>query len=196
MNALTRGMTLAVAGGGVVLTAVMMTTRDANPTAAPRERSAASARSSSGRGAQTSEFALDDVNLELLQRTPATLDEPGRNPFRFEAKAAPAPSSTTGAPPTGPAAPTTPTTSTTPQPTVPAGPPPLPPIPLRFIGLVEAPTQVGRIAIMSDGKGNVFYGKEGDTIEGRYRMLKIGADVVELAYVDGRGRQTIRLSGQ
>ena len=191
MNALTRGMTLAVAGGGVVLTAVMMTTRDANPTAAPRERPAASARSSSGRGAQTSEFALDDVNLELLQRTPATLDEPGRNPFRFEAKAAPAPPPTTAAaPPSGPAAPATP------QPTVPAGPPPLPPIPLRFIGLVEAPTQVGRIAIMSDGKGNVFYGKEGDTIEGRYRMLKIGADVVELAYVDGRGRQTIRLSGQ
>ena len=199
MSVLNRRMMLAVAGGGVVLTAVMMTTRDANPPAAPRERPAATARSSSGRGAQTSEFALDDVNLELLQRTPAALDEPDRNPFRFEGKAAPAPSPTTGAPPTGPAAPTpptTPTTPTTPQPTVPAGPPPLPPIPLRFIGLVEAPTQVGRVAIMSDGKGNVFYGKEGDTIEGRYRMLKIGADVVELAYVDGRGRQTIRLSGQ
>lgn len=194
MNALSRGMTLAIAGGGVVLTAVIMTTRDANPPAAPRERPAATARSSSGRGAQTSEVALDDLNLERLQRTPATLDEPDRNPFRFEAKAAPAPllksESVASARGAAPAAPTTP------QSVVPAGPPPPPPISLRFIGLVEAPTQVGRVAIMSDGKGNVFYGKEGDTIEGRYRMLKIGADVVELAYVDGRGRQTIRLSGQ
>jgi len=193
MRVLNRGMTLAVAGGGVVLTAVMMTTRDTNPTAAPRERPAATARSSSGRGAQTSAVALDDVHLELLRRTPAALDEPDRNPFRFEAKAAPAAPPKPVALPTGPAASTTPAT---PQPSVPAGPPPLPPIPLRFIGVVEAPTQVGRVAIMSDGKGNVFYGKEGDTIEGRYRMLKIGADVVELAYVDGRGRQTIRLSGQ
>jgi hypothetical protein len=78
----------------------------------------------------------------------------------------------------------------------PAGPPPPPPIALRFIGLVEAPGQAGRVAILSDGRGNVFYGKEGDTVEGRYRMLKIGPDAVELSYVDGRGRQTIRLSGQ
>ena len=46
------------------------------------------------------------------------------------------------------------------------------------------------------GRGNVVYGKEGDTIEGRYRLLKVGADAVELAYIDGRGRQTVRLAGQ
>lgn len=189
MSVLNRGTTLAVAGGGAVLTVVMMITRDATPTAAPRERPAATARSS-GRAAQASEVALDDVHLELLRRTPATLEEPDRNPFRFEAKEAPPSASKPDALPTGPAA------AAAPQPVAPAGPPPLPAIPLRFIGLVEAPTQAGRVAIMSDGKGNVFYGKEGDTIEGRYRMLKIGADVVELAYVDGRGRQTIRLSGQ
>ena len=50
--------------------------------------------------------------------------------------------------------------------------------------------------MLSDGRGNVFYGKEGDTIEGRYRMVKIDREVIELSYVDGRGRQTIRLSGQ
>ena len=82
------------------------------------------------------------------------------------------------------------------SPPVPTGPPPPPPITLRFIGLVEAPSQAGRVAILSDGRGNVVYGKEGDTIEGRYRLLKVGVDAVELAYVDGRGRQTIRLSGQ
>ena len=38
--------------------------------------------------------------------------------------------------------------------------------------------------------------KEGDIIEGRYRVLRIGTDSADLIYVDGRGRQTIRLSGQ
>ena len=30
----------------------------------------------------------------------------------------------------------------------------------------------------------------------RYRVLRVGADSLDLAYADGRGRQTIRLSGQ
>jgi hypothetical protein len=78
----------------------------------------------------------------------------------------------------------------------PQGPPPPPPIPLRFIGLVDAPSQAGRVAILSDGRGNVFYGKEGDIIEGRYRLLRVGPDAAEISFTDGRGRQTIRLSGQ
>jgi hypothetical protein len=79
---------------------------------------------------------------------------------------------------------------------VPAGPPPPPPIPLRLIGMLNAPTQAGRVAVFSDGRGNTFNGREGDIIEGRYRLLRIGADNVEVAYTDGRGRQVIRLSGQ
>jgi aryl carrier-like protein len=39
-------------------------------------------------------------------------------------------------------------------------------------------------------------GREGDTVDGRYRMLRVGLDSIEMAYLDGRGRQTIRLSGQ
>lgn len=39
-------------------------------------------------------------------------------------------------------------------------------------------------------------GREGDIIEGRYRVLKVGLDTLEIAYADGRGRQTLRLSGQ
>jgi hypothetical protein len=62
--------------------------------------------------------------------------------------------------------------------------------------MLNAPTQAGRVAVLSDGRGNVFNGREGDIIEGRYRLLKIGAESVELAYADGRGRQVIRLSGQ
>ena len=41
-----------------------------------------------------------------------------------------------------------------------------------------------------------MHGKEGDIIDGRYRILKIGTESIEMAYVDGRGRQTIRLTGQ
>jgi hypothetical protein len=29
-----------------------------------------------------------------------------------------------------------------------------------------------------------------------YQILKIGAESIELAYADGRGRQTIRMTGQ
>jgi hypothetical protein len=64
------------------------------------------------------------------------------------------------------------------------------------IGLLNAPAQAGRVAILSDGRGNVLTGREGDIIEGRYRLLKIGADSVEMTYTDGRGRQVIRLTGQ
>jgi hypothetical protein len=66
---------------------------------------------------------------------------------------------------------------------------------LKFIGLVEAPESDARIAILSDGRGAPVYGREGDTILGRYRILHIGTESVEMAYLDGRGRQTIRLSG-
>ena len=69
------------------------------------------------------------------------------------------------------------------------------PIPVKFFGLVELRGGV-RVAAFTNTRGNTFYGKEGDIIEGRYRLLRISADSVELAYLDGRGRQTIRLTGQ
>ena len=84
------------------------------------------------------------------------------------------------------------------MPVAPAGPPPPPPlapITLKFIGIVDAPSHGEKIAILSDGRNAPFYGKEGAIIEGRYRILKIGVESVELAYADGRGRQTIRLTG-
>jgi len=60
-----------------------------------------------------------------------------------------------------------------------------------FVGFL-----VGYEALLSDGRGNAFYGKEGDIIEGRYRLLRVGPDSADLSFTDGRGRQTIRLSGQ
>jgi hypothetical protein len=81
-------------------------------------------------------------------------------------------------------------------PTGPPPPPPPPPIPFKFIGLVDAPGQSAKkIAVLSDGRNVPLYGREGDIIEGRYRILRIGAESIEMEYVDGRGRQTIRLAG-
>jgi hypothetical protein len=50
--------------------------------------------------------------------------------------------------------------------------------------------------VLSDGRNNVFNVREGEVVEGRYRVLRVGNDSADLVYLDGRGRQTIRLSGQ
>ena len=174
------------AGVAAILLVTVVLGRDGDVVpGTPAARRVPNARTASGGPAVT------DLKLELLQQAREDLGEPGRDPFRFQARQA--------APRPAPAAPPPETSTSRPViagPPVPAGPPPVPPIALRFIGLVEAPTQAGRVAILSDGRGNVVYGREGDTIEGRYRLLRVGADAVELAYVDGRGRQTVRLAGQ
>ena len=170
--------------GAILLVTVMMA-RDKEPgdtTAAPVRRGNAPARA-------PGEVPVADVKLELLQQTRPELEEAERNLFRFQARPAPPAPSRPRAQPTAPA-------PAAPPVTVPSGPPPPPTIALRFIGLVDAPSQAGRVAIFSDGRGNVFYGKEGDIIEGRYKVLKVSPDATELSYIDGRGRQTIRLSGQ
>ena len=82
-------------------------------------------------------------------------------------------------------------------PAVPTGPPPPPPIPpitLKFIGVISSDS-IGKIAGLSDGKF-VYRGREGQTIEGRYRIVKIGEESIQIEYVNGTGRQTIRLSGK
>jgi hypothetical protein len=180
MTRTARRALLAVAGAAAVGVIALTIDRDEVPATASSGRSAR-ASATSGAGDQE---PVADLRLERLQGKRGELDEPQRDPFRFRPKPPPP------APPPvlKPAAPV--------APPPPAGPPPLPPIPLRFIGLVDAPTQTGRLAIVSDGRGNVFYGKEGDTIEGRYRMLRVAPDAIDLAYLDGRGRQTIRLTGQ
>ncbi len=122
-----------------------------------------------------------DVDLDRLQRAREGAARVTRDPFRFRPRPAPT---------------TRPSSRVAPAVPVVTGPPPLPPIPLRFIGLIETVQRSGRVAMLSDGRGAVMSGREGDIIEGRYRVLRIGTDSLELAYADGRGRQTIRLSGQ
>lgn len=129
--------------------------------------------------------AAPDVKLHALDAEPPPPDEDTqRDLFRFQTRRVPqasgAPRPSGGAPAADrPAAPSVPS---------------LPPIAMRYIGLVEAPEQSQKIAILSDGRG-IYQGREGDIIEGRYRILRIGGESLDMAYLDGRGRQTIRLSG-
>ncbi len=127
------------------------------------------------------------VHLDALNEERPRPEASERNLFRFKQKAPPAP------PQPAPVQPAQPVEAA-----APAGPPPsaaVAPITLKFIGIVETASHDERIAILSDGRNAPFYGKEGAIIEGRYRILKIGVESVEIAYADGRGRQTIRLTG-
>ncbi len=132
-----------------------------------------------------------DVRLDALARAAAVEDPqtPRRNPFRMGAAQAPVPEGGVAA------------VRTPPKPMVPVGPvgppppPPLPPIPYRFIGVLAGVPGQGRIAVLTDGK-TVVHGQVNTTIEGRYRIVQIGEESLQIEYQDGRGRQTIRLLGQ
>ena len=76
----------------------------------------------------------------------------------------------------------------------PSGPPPAATIPLKLIGVLERANGV-KWAVLTDGKGPM-YGKDGDIIDGRYMIVKIGTESIEMTHADGRGRQVIRLTGQ
>jgi hypothetical protein len=122
-----------------------------------------------------------DVKLEALEgarRSPAEIE---RNPFRMEARQSTAPNDRSVRPPSPPVE------VVPPQPSGPA------PIPLKFTGIIESET-AGRIAALTDCK-NVFQGREGDIIEGRYRIVRIGVESIVLEDVTTGSQQTIRLSG-
>jgi hypothetical protein len=172
---------LAVLGGLLVVLAGVLVLR---PGSAPSQTPAAAPQPGQPVEGTTAAVPVTGLHLDLLAAKDSALGNAARNPFRFMPRPAPAPRAAI---------------VSRPEPTLPpapVGPPPPPPIPLKFIGVLDAPARVGRLAILSDSRGGVFYGKEGDTIEGRYKVIKISDETAELAYMDGRGRQTIRLSGQ
>ncbi|HZA35897.1 MAG TPA: hypothetical protein VE505_13255 [Vicinamibacterales bacterium] len=193
MEAKTRSQGLLLAGLLVVLALALWWNSggvaNEHATAAGSDRMRAAAQASR-RGAPAPDAVVELIALDRLE-TPAP--EPaaaGRNPFRFEAQRQPAPpdgggrAGRRGVPDDEPNGPTA-------NGPVQGGPPP---IPLRFIGTVDELARHLKLAVLSDGR-NVFYGREGDIIEGRYRILRIGVESIEMTYVDGRGQQTIRLTG-
>jgi hypothetical protein len=156
------------------------------PATPPRSKSAAAARA--GQAAKAPNGVVEEVNLAKLGQPEPEPIEGHRNPFSLAPEPKPA------------AAVSKPATADIPAVTAPpvaTGPPPVPPPPpitLKFFGVVTA-SRVGKVAALGDGKF-VYHGREGEIIEGRYRIVRIGEESIQLEYVDGRGRQTIRLSGK
>ncbi len=136
------------------------------------------------------EILSSGVGLERLTEIPPAPDDAGRDPFvlgqrrRFEAEAGGALRG--GGDPLPPAV-------MPPMEVGPVGPPPPAPIAVKFIGVVRR-ADVGQVAVLSDGR-NVYYGREGEIVDGRWRIVRIGEESLQIEYVDGRGRQTVRLSG-
>lgn len=179
---------LSAGGAGLVLLFVAWWLWPAASIPAPAGVQSEAARARGAKPAVPS--AAVPVTAIKLDALKASHDEPGeasRNPFRFQPKVVP--------PPPRPVAPPPSAVVDVPKPVVPTGPPPPPPIPLKLIGVLERANGV-KWAVLTDGKSPPMYGKDGDIIDGRYTIVKIGTESVEMTHADGRGRQVIRLTGQ
>jgi hypothetical protein len=121
------------------------------------------------------------VHLDALGREAGPV-RPGRNLFRFGARPVPPPPPPVSAP--VPSAPLEP-----PRPTGP------PPIPLRLSGRFEAPDGRVIVTLKDPATGALFHATEGEIVDGRYRLIKVGAQSVVVSYVDGSGQRTIALGG-
>src|SRR5260221_8658424 len=175
---------LALALGTVIYRELPTTSAPATPPSNRGEAATSAPRSAQSPVAQGGP-AAPDVHIAALTGDRAKPVRQERDLFRFKPKAAPP------APLPPPRA-----VPVTPVQTGPSGPAPPPPITLKFIGMLDTGDQKPKVAILSDSAGHVFYGYEGGpAIEGRYRILKVGADSVDMSYLDGRGRTTLRLSG-
>jgi hypothetical protein len=120
-----------------------------------------------------------EVRLSALKASKPAPTDKGRNLFRDQPKAPPPSVVTPTPPPPDPNAP-------------PPPPPPPPPITLKLVGIVQG---AGRpVAALTDGR-DVFYGREGDVVEGRYKIIKINVESIDIAYLDGRGQRRLSLTG-
>jgi len=130
----------------------------------------------------------DALRLAAL-RSSSVLDEAGRNPFVFGQRQAPsAPGASFLTPPqSGGAVPPPP------PPPLPQGPPP---IPLRLTGLSVVQAGGRPLVTLKDPTTNALYQAfEGDIVDGRYRVVKVGIQSVVVSYLDGSGLRTLALGG-
>ena len=155
----------------------------------PRTPAASSTQTSnlSSRAARsTPQPAAPDVHIGALTGEKPKPDEADRDLFKFKPKAPP-PAPPRPAEPARPAAAAPPS-----RPQGPAGPPP---IPLKFVGYLQRPDGT-KIASLSDGRGVLPPATEGSTVLGQYKIWHIGVESIDISYLDGRGRTTIRMTGQ
>ena len=126
------------------------------------------------------------VRLAELEAV-SELGEVGRNPFTYGARPAPPP------PPRPQGPPPAPMNLAPMAPPVPQGPPP---IGLKLTGITTAQQNGRPMVSLKDPVSNaLFQAFEGDIVDGRYRVVKVGDRSVVLSYVDGTGTRTISLGG-
>ncbi len=183
---------LTLLGGLLVVLVVALWWQFGGGATAPTAASKA-ARPSAASRAQPApvDVLAEGVGLERLASHRPAPEEGGRDPFRSGPSAAGPDAGGGSASGAGVARPQVPVAP--PVPTGPPPPPPIPPIAVKFIGIVSR-QDVGRVAVLSDGK-NVYYGRAGEIVDGRWRIVSIGEESLQIEYADGRGRQTVRLSG-
>jgi hypothetical protein len=132
----------------------------------------------------TATVAREDlkVRLEALTAKRADPGDVERNPFRFRPPPAPPPPKFVPPP------------KAVNQVPLPPPPPVIPPIPLKFMGTVEGPGI--KLAALTDCKGFTYSGREGETIDGRYKLVRIQVETIVMEYLNGSGRTTIRKTGE
>jgi hypothetical protein len=62
------------------------------------------------------------------------------------------------------------------------------------MGFVDLPGG-GKLAALSDCKGSTFSAAEGKTVDGQYRIVKIGIESITIEFINGKGRQNLRVEG-
>jgi hypothetical protein len=65
---------------------------------------------------------------------------------------------------------------------------------VKFLGVAEDPSRPGKLVSLSNN-GAVVLAREGDVVDGKYRLLKVGLESIVMAYLDGQGQVTIRSGG-
>jgi hypothetical protein len=148
-------------------------------TAAPQQSSNSPV---AGKPVEAIDPAELNVRLDALKDKRPDPGDLERNPFRFKPPPAPPPP-----PPMKMAPPVDPTPQPPPAPVI-------PPIPLKYMGTVERGNL--KLAALTDCKGSTYSGSEGGTIDGRYRLVRIGQESVVMEYLNGTGRTTIRKTGE
>jgi hypothetical protein len=181
----TRQLALLVLLAAAAAVVIWRTLGPSAPAAGPAMPPAAASNSATGPAAvpASGQIALalpPPLEMDKLESGP---DEPvaTRNPFRF------------GTPPPPPAS-LRPVPAYVPPaaalPPVPQGPPP---IPLAFIGRSVWPDKRVIAALRDTKNGVVLEGAEGQTVDGRYRIVRIGEESLVIEYVNGTGRTTLQL---
>jgi hypothetical protein len=146
---------------------------------APTARPATAAKKVAAKGQEKagSESLDPRLQLKLLEASEAVKYEgKGRNIFLAQAEVIPQPKAQVAVK----------------QPVMPPPPPQPPPIDLRFFGFASRPGEPKRV-FLKQGE-DTFIAGEGDIVDRRYRIIRIGPTFVEVEDVLNNNRQSIPLT--